>query len=107
VVERRRAVRYPCGLGTSRQLVAKVKLDSGEKIPAELRNISATGLSLILDQPLEPGSVVTVQLIRLGRAWHGDLEVRVVYCLRHPHGELIVGGAFAKDLSDAQVSGLL
>jgi hypothetical protein len=106
--ERRRATRYPCGLGASRHIVAKVQPQASEaKITAHVRNISATGISLLVNRALDPETILYVELCRPSRFWFCEVPVRVVYTVQHPEGEYIVGGAFMRELTDDEVKGLL
>lgn len=94
--DRRSSVRQTC-LETSKRLVAAIGDDF---CLTKIRNISPDGISLVLGRPLEPGTVLAVDLIdtRTNR-FSRTLDVRVCYCVEHPSGEWIVGGSFASLLT--------
>lgn len=101
-------MRHACGLETSRHVIAKLRIDSaGARITAPVRNISSTGLSVFVNRPLVPGSVLNTELSRPSRFWCSEIPLRVVYSLPHPGGEFIVGGAFARELTTDELHGLL
>jgi len=99
-IERRISTRYPCNLATSCRVMAFVV---GERIAVRVRNISATGISLIVSQPVDPGTRFTVELQSTTRNVSCELEVRVVYCIDHPNGESILGGRFAQQLPEDEM----
>ncbi len=106
--DRRCATRYPCGLGTSRHIIAKVRAAENEpKITAQVRNVSATGLSILVDRALTPEQVLRVELYRPSRFWSGEIPMRVVYSQSYPDGEYIVGGAFTRELNGDELQALL
>jgi hypothetical protein len=76
-------------------------------VAAQVRNISATGISLVVNRPLEPQAVFSIELCRPTRFWYSELPMRVVYTVPHPAGEYIVGGAFARELTEDELVGLL
>jgi hypothetical protein len=98
--ERRSSVRLPV-LETSKRLVAAIGDDF---CLAKIRNISPEGISLVLGRPMEMGTVLGVDLIdtRTNR-FSRTLNVRVCYCVEHPSGEWILGGAFASPLTDEEL----
>jgi hypothetical protein len=106
-VERRRAVRFPCGLGTSRHLTVKFRDDESALVVALVRNISANGISLLVNRPLEAGTLRRVQLCRPSRCWCSDVPLRIVYSVPHPEGEFIVGASFDRELTRDELNGLL
>ncbi len=99
-IERRVAPRYGCSLTTSCRLMAAVP---GRIFTVRVRNISATGISLVVGQALEPGAVFEIELRSVSRNVSRLLGVRTVYCIEHPCGELILGGAFAEPLSEEEL----
>jgi hypothetical protein len=104
-LERRANQRFPCNLETSYRLVAAV---GDEFWTTRVRNISPGGISLIVSQPLEPGTILAVELMdRTTQRFSGTLEVRVVYTVEHPSGDWIMGGAFTSRLSDDELQALV
>jgi hypothetical protein len=102
--ERRQHPRYRPPLATSCHLLATV--ESGPEA-VRVRNVSAGGISLVGDRPVEPQSVVLVQLANEEQGVRCQLRVRVVYCLEHPSGEYILGGAFTRQLTATELQALL
>src|SRR4051812_31030367 len=104
-LDRRSNYRYPCNLETSYRLVAAV---GDEFWTTRVRNISPGGISLIVNQPLEPGTILAVELLdRTTQRFSGTLQVRVVYTVEHPSGDWIMGGAFTNRLSDDELLALV
>jgi hypothetical protein len=69
-----------------------------------LRNVSRTGLSFVLDRPLAPGSLVTLE-----NAGTGTVSAALA-CVRHSTpdaaGGFTIGCTFAIELSEAALAGL-
>lgn len=101
---RRGPLPRPAGLETAYHLSAMVEPGYCR---AGVRNISPEGLSLVLNRRIEPGSVVSVDVYNKARRYSCQVPLRVVYVLEHPGGDYILGGAFARELSDDEVQGLL
>lgn len=103
--ERRVAVRYyPSGADTFTHMNAVVEGFAGT---ARVRNISATGISLIVDHDLDPDTEVSLQLRNLSKLYSCRLPLRIVYMVERPSGEWILGGAFVRKLTDHEMKGLL
>jgi hypothetical protein len=102
--ERRRAYRYPCGLETSYQMMAKI--EPGVFV-AKVRNISANGVSLILTRKIDAEIVASVDLYNGLNGYSCQMPLRVIYLVEHPEGAYILGGAFGRELNDYEVQGLL
>ena len=68
-----------------------------------VRNISATGISLVIARPIDPGTIFKIELRSVARNVTRPLKVHVVYCIEHPCGELILGGRFAEVLSNDEL----
>lgn len=102
--ERRRAIRYNCTLETSANLIAQVQ---GDTTLAKVRNISVTGISLILPRRLEAETVVELELFNKARQYYCRVPLRVVYVMEHLDGNFLVGGAFGRELSNEELNGLL
>lgn len=103
-IERRASTRYPCNLATSCRLIAAVE---GDSWPGRVRNISAGGVSLVLSQPVESGTLLAVELRSTIRNFSRLVQVRVVYCIEHPSGDYILGGAFVLPLTDDELKAFL
>lgn len=99
-LERRVAPRFPINLTTSCRLMAS---SSDRNLNVRVRNISVTGVSLVVTRPVDPGSILKIELRSVARNVTQPLRVHVVYCIEHPCGELIVGGRFAEPLSQDEL----
>ena len=95
-IERRVATRHPCSLMTSCRLLAAVR---GGATPIRVRNISATGVSLVVGRNFNSGELLNIELKHTTRNVVRTLQVRVVYCIEHPGGESIVGGSFTQAMN--------
>jgi hypothetical protein len=104
VAERRRAQRHVCNLETSCRLVASV---AGNAQIVRVRNISASGISLVLNGPVEPETILYIELLNRPTSFLCLIRLRVVYSVEHPNGVFIVGGAFLQALTAEQLTGLL
>ena len=103
-IERRASTRYPCNLATSCRLIAAVE---GDDWPGRVRNISGGGVSLVLSHPVDAGTLLAVELRSMTRNFSRAVQVRVVYCIEHPSGDYILGGAFTQPLSDDELKAFL
>lgn len=99
-IERRVATRHPCNLMTSCRILAAVR---GAAAPLRVRNISVSGISLVVGRHLDAGELLTIELKHTTRNATRTLQVRVVYCIEHPSGESIVGGRFAQALTPEEL----
>jgi PilZ domain len=99
-LERRVAPRFPLNLTTSCRLNAS---SSDRALNVRVRNISVTGISLVVARVVESGDVLLIELRSVARNVTRPLKVHVVYCIEHPCGEMIVGGRFAEPLSSEEL----
>jgi hypothetical protein len=102
--ERRRSERFACAPGTLDCVIAGVGV---EPWLVPVRNISSGGLNIVLRRKLEPGTIITVKLFNAARLFECDLRVRVIYNLEREDGDVLVGGAFLRELDRREVQGLL
>jgi hypothetical protein len=97
----RRTSRRHTNLATHHRLVAAVGDDF---VLAKIRNISPEGISLILNRPVEAGTMLSVDLIDTkSNRFSRTLQVRVLYSVEHPSGDWILGGTFASKLTDEEL----
>jgi hypothetical protein len=99
-IERRITTRHPCNLAASCRVMAS--LASGYP-PIRVRNISVSGISLLVPIPIDAGLLLTIELKTVTRNLKRTLQVRVVYCTEHPSGDSIVGGTFTPGLSEEEL----
>jgi len=102
--ERRTSIRYLCGLVTTCSLSASME---GGAIQARIRNISAGGISLIVNRSLEPETVVQVRLANRAKMFSCTLPIRIIYAVEHPGGECILGASFDRPLTQEELRHLL
>ena len=102
--DQRAWVRYPA---TGEVLYRIMPDEAGPFKKAKVANISPAGIGLFLDDKLDPGTVLTVELHRSeGRA---DLEILacVVYLTPRREGGWAVGCNFIHELGDGEMQDLL
>lgn len=101
--DRRAAVRHACVAGLS-QLMASV---GDRAVNAPIRDISASGISVVLEQRLEPGTLVTVELLnRTRNFWHLKL-LRVVHVTPQGDGRSLVGCVFLRRITEGELEGII
>jgi hypothetical protein len=103
-IERRASTRYPCNLATSCRLIATLP---GEPMPARIRNISVGGISLVLSQPFDSGSMLGLELRSMTRNIARMFQVTILYTIEHPSGDWISGARFVQPLSDEELKAFL
>ncbi len=95
--ERRRAPRYPCALDAACQPVSG---RAGHSWTAQVKNLSTSGVGLVLDRRFERGTILVLDLQGPG----GDLARTVLARVVHvtPQGEKgwLLGCAFTSELDD-------
>jgi len=102
--ERRQAVRHPCRPGLARCLLIQ---RPGDLWPAEVRDISANGLSLVVLRRFDPGVEVLVELGNKKQKFWRRLKVRIVHARLNQAGGWVLGGAFERELSDRELRPLI
>jgi hypothetical protein len=101
---RRESIRYNINLETSCLLIAALE---GDPVPVRVRNISAGGISLVLNRGIEPDTMLTIQLLNRPRMFFCKIEVKITYIVEHPSGDWIAGGSFTRRLTDEELRSLL
>lgn len=103
--ERRISVRYPCEL----EAVCRPSAGhpDGQSCPAKVRNISAGGLSLLLAQHFDPGTLLDVVLEKDQDDVPRIFPTRVVQAMPLRFGGWMLRCAFADRLSEAAFRALL
>lgn len=93
--ERRKTRRYPCGLE------AVCQPANAAPCSARIVDLSAAGIGLLLDRPLQPGDAVAVQL----RTANGPrtLQMEVIHVAKAAPGCWLIGGAFLDGLDPAEI----
>jgi PilZ domain len=101
---RRFGVRYPSGVATANGPDAQDGLLFRQ---APVHDISHRGIALILPQPLAPGEDLCIQVTNRILRFSYDLNVQVRHASPHGHGRWIVGFAFPRALTLAELASLL
>ena len=74
---------------------------------AKVQNVSATGLAIVSNRFLEPGSVLAVQLQRKSMGVSGILSAKVVYSVAQCDGTWLCGCRLSRSLTDDELIALL
>jgi hypothetical protein len=77
------------------------------KWPARIRDVSASGLCLVLRRRFEPGAGLTVELPREGGTPPSTILARVVYVRAEPGGVWALGCRFLSTLGEDEMQALL
>jgi hypothetical protein len=101
---RRATVRYRCAPAT----IGKLYL-SGEQVSqnAWLQNLSATGVGIILPQPVDVGVFVTVQIKCIDPQQTYELSAHVVHAAQQVGGDWVIGCELLNPLSAEDLDRLL
>jgi hypothetical protein len=98
--ERRVRIRYPCSAQATYQPVNGV---AHPRHAARVRNISRSGINLIVRKPVEPGGMLSLDL----PAPDGGSTYTVLACVVHAavqgEGEWSLGCTFSQELTDAEL----
>jgi PilZ domain len=101
--ERRKQTRYPHLVGVNYRLLGR---EDAELAPAEIEEISRSGLALVLDTEVRPGSVLVVTLERASGPFERPILVRVLN-VRQEGRCWYVGASFVTPLSEDTLQLLL
>src|SRR5579884_3997074 len=103
--ERRAWIRYPRRLRTLWQLFGTARQD--DCWVADLRDVSLTGLGLVVNRSFTPGTVLTVRLQTGSRKFTRTMLVRVKHCAAQSNSDSLVGCSFVVKLKDDDLQDLL
>jgi hypothetical protein len=103
-LNRRVAVRRPCRPGTSARVAASRGLLARSAL---LVNLSQTGLALRLRRRVKRGSRLLIEMTNADLGLAYDLAARVVHSTQLPAGQWLIGCAFARELTAAELHTLL
>ena len=102
--ERRSALRFAVGNETTCHLIAGV----GETLwPARVLDLSPRGAALLLRRRFEPGAQVIVELANGVRLFSCAVVMHVTHATALADGSHVVGGEFARKLSQDELMALL
>jgi hypothetical protein len=100
------APRHKCGLPTSCEPTA-VRGDRELKWPATIRDISVSGIGLLLKRRFERGAGLTIELPENGSNTGYTVLAKVIHATAQNGGYWLLGCAFVSELSDEELEGLL
>jgi hypothetical protein len=75
----------------------------GEKLSARVRNISLGGISLLVDRPVEPGELLTIEFPGVQEDHPSTVLACVVHVMSHGNDEWALGCTFCRELSDEEL----
>jgi hypothetical protein len=102
--DQRAWIRHECDLQASYQSVGE---SEGGPLVAKVLNVSASGIGLVLDQPVEAGSLLNVDLHdKQGKPVRTILAC-VVHSTQRANGEVVVGCNFIRELGEDELQAFL
>jgi hypothetical protein len=96
-------MRFPSGAQATMQTGTAA---GQEPWPAQLRDISANGVALLVAQPVEAGTILSLELQRTAAPASLTLLACVVRVEGTPGGEWLLGCTFIRELSDKELRAL-
>jgi c-di-GMP-binding flagellar brake protein YcgR len=102
--EQRGTPRHLCEIEASFQLVAE---EPEENLPAQVLNISTTGVGLRVRHPIATGKLLNVELHSPGRDNVRNFLCCAVHVTDQGHGEWLVGCNFITELDEGQLKNLV
>ncbi len=101
--DNRRWVRYECDVHATYELITA----AGEKHPAQVLNISASGVGLVVSRHVEPGALLNVELQSPeGKTLHTMLAC-VVHVNPRSNSQFALGCNFIRELSEEDLEQLI
>jgi PilZ domain len=94
--DRRDAERHACALQPFWHIAGASQVDATR---ATIRDVSATGIGLRIQQPIKPGTVLIITLQTLDQRFSRPLPVRVMHAAMQAEGDWLVGCRFVRVLS--------
>jgi len=79
----------------------------GARRQAEITNISATGIGLLLNEKIDPGAILDLVLKTKSNGPSFDILACIVYLGEHPDGRWIAGCSFIRELEDRDLTRLV
>lgn len=103
-VEQRQHPRYDASPDTT----GWVRSAAGEfSCAARVRDLSASGASLIVADAFRPGELLRIEFNRTQPDFSCTLLFRVVHCGERADGEFLIGGEFVGELEPAELQALI
>ena len=101
--DQREWCRYACASDAICHIVVGPTIDFRA---IRVQNVSAAGITLVIDRALLIGSEVVVELQRPARQVQCRRCMQIIYQFKEPSGDFVLGGAFTKPLTDAELIAL-
>jgi c-di-GMP-binding flagellar brake protein YcgR len=98
--ERRAWLRYACDLATNYRLTQP---SDESKVPARVRNICAGGINVLVDQPLQRGTILSVELPGAMEQLPSSVLACVIHSAPWPAGYWTAGCALVAELGDDEL----
>jgi PilZ domain len=98
--ERRAWLRYACDLATNYRLTQP---SDESKVPARVRNICAGGINVLVDQPLQRGTILSVELPGATEQFPCSVLACVIHSTPWPAGYWTAGCALVAELGDDEL----
>jgi hypothetical protein len=103
-IERRTSLRQLCGRHTLCRLISLLQRPT---IPTVIRDISTTGVGLVMEKPLPLGTFVALDVARLDAQERRAIAARVVRYRRQEKGGWLIGCVMLQPLTAQQVEDML
>src|SRR5262249_46849618 len=103
-VSERRAVKRHANPAELHEIAAVL---DGSVFPAYVHDLSPTGASLVVGEPVEADSYAIIELYNRPRHFWYRKPLQVLHVRARPDGTWLVGGAFRRGLSHEQIEELL
>jgi hypothetical protein len=101
--DKRNFVRFPCSVKATYE---RVDDPENSNVEAEVDNVSATGIGLLLDRPLELGSLLNLHLRNPSRTETRTILACVVHVSTRPGGKCLLGCNFIRELDTNDLKAL-
>lgn len=107
--ERRASVRYECDPDSfsTDNSCRPITASKRESWPAMVRDLSTSGIGIIVNRRFEPGTLLTVDLEDAGRTSQRSLLVRVIRTAQEHPNSWVHGCAFTHPMSEAELLDLM
>ena len=102
--DQRAWVRHDCALQATYQ---RIGAEDGRDYAAKVLNVSASGIGLLLQDPVTPGSLINLQLRNQQGALLRTILACVVHSTRRASQDGVVGCNFIRELSEDELHALL
>lgn len=103
--DRRTTVRYP---SQQKGLAKLTRAIGGGMWMARIRNVSAEGIGLIVDQPIKKGMLLTIELpTKSGQKPSIPKQIKITHVAQQPGTTWwVLGGVFASKLTKEEIDAL-